>query len=361
MSVSGLGHNELTLNGDRVGDHVMDPGWTKYTANGSCLFSTYDVTRMIKQGDNAFGVMLGNGMYNNVGPRYHKWTGSAGPRTLSLMLTIDGKQTLVSDETWEGRAGPISFNSVYGGEDHDARLEEPGWDSAPFPTANASAWKRAVKASGPGCTYDDLCHPRTRAPRSLTPAVSWDRLRPQLQPPVKIREHMPEPEIFQISPGLYSYDFKQEFSGWPVLAVSGSAGSVVRMTPAELDDWADSRANVSGGIPHQQFGPAYWQFTLKESGTTQLYRPKFFTCEVLTFLDLIALPSESISMFQTASGICWWRFPRAVGARLARHRRHRFRRARASFAAPASTPSAPAARSSSWTRRQRPGTTSRTA
>ena len=130
------------------------------------------------------------------------------------------------------------------------------------------------------------------------------RLRPQLQPPVKIREHMPEPEIFQISPGRYSCkskrgfgsiaaadlahppallssdDFKQEFSGWPVLAVSGSAGSVVRMTPAELDDWADSRANVSGGIPHQQFGPAYWEFTLKESGTAQLYRPKFFTCEV---------------------------------------------------------------------------------
>jgi len=120
--------------------------------------------------------------------------------------------------------------------------------------------------------------PHTSSKKPDSTAVS--RLRPQLQPPVKIREHMPEPEIFQISPGRYSYDFKQEFSGWPVLAVSGSAGSVVRMTPAELDDWADSRANVTGGIPHQQFGPAYWQFTLKESGTAQLYRPKFFTCEV---------------------------------------------------------------------------------
>ena len=58
---------------------------------------------MVKEGGNAFGVMLGNGMYNNVGPRYHKWTGSAGPRTLALMLTIDGKQTLVSETPRESK------------------------------------------------------------------------------------------------------------------------------------------------------------------------------------------------------------------------------------------------------------------
>ena len=62
VSISGLGHYELTLNGARVGDHMMDPGWTKYTANGSCLYSTYDVASLLKPGDNAFGVMLGNGM-----------------------------------------------------------------------------------------------------------------------------------------------------------------------------------------------------------------------------------------------------------------------------------------------------------
>ena len=154
------------------------------------------------------------------------------------------------------RRRPITFNGVYGGEDHDARLEEAGWDIAPFPRAAdaANAWQPAVKANGPGCT-----------------------LRPQLQPPVKIREEMPAPEVFRISAGKYSYDFKQEFGGWPVLTVTGTAGSVIRLTPAELNDWAHGRANVSGGTPHQNFGPAYWQYTLRSNGTQEDYRPKFFT------------------------------------------------------------------------------------
>jgi len=68
-------------------------------------------------GDNAIGVMLGNGMYNNVGGgRYSKWTGSAGVRTLALKMTIqypDGQfQVVTSDESWQGAVGPITFNGT---------------------------------------------------------------------------------------------------------------------------------------------------------------------------------------------------------------------------------------------------------
>jgi alpha-L-rhamnosidase len=63
LSICGLGVYELTMNGERVGDHVMDTAWTKYTTNGSCLFSTFDVTAMAHIGENAVGVILGNGMY----------------------------------------------------------------------------------------------------------------------------------------------------------------------------------------------------------------------------------------------------------------------------------------------------------
>lgn len=102
-------------------------------------------------------------------------------------------------------------------------------------------------------------------------------LKPQLQPPVNIREvtgdpGMPEPTVFRVSAGVYAYDFKQEFSGWPVLTVSGTAGAIVRMTPAELND----KANATGRIPHQNFGPAFWQYTLGTNGTQETYRPKFF-------------------------------------------------------------------------------------
>eukprot|EP00040_Diaphanoeca_grandis_P032701 m.198862 g.198862 ORF g.198862 m.198862 type:complete len:1034 (-) comp32710_c1_seq1:139-3240(-) len=268
ISISGLGHYELSLNGQRVGDHMMDPGWTKYTVNGTCLFSTYDVTSMIKADANMIGVFIGNGMYNNVGSaRYAKWTGSAGPRTLAFLLTLvdtTGKTTTIkSDTTWEGMAGPITFNGVYGGEDHDARDDDLNWDMPQLSTATSQAitslsslsssqsntnnsWVAAVLSKGPGC-----------------------KLGPQLQPPVKIREQMALPSVAAAGGGVFVYDFKQEFSGWPVLRVQGKAGSVIRMTPAEF--------TTSDGMPDQRFGPAYWQYTLRGTGEIETYRPKFFT------------------------------------------------------------------------------------
>jgi len=114
---------------------------------------------------------------------------------------------------------------------------------------------------------------------------------------------MPVPEVLKLpSPSggksaAYSYDFKQEFSGWPVLTVSGAAGSVVRMTPAELNDWKDGRANATGAgaIPHQNFGPAYWQYTLGPNGTQQIqtYRPRFFTYGYRYLLVEIMAPGAS--------------------------------------------------------------------
>ena len=156
----------------------------------------------------------------------------------------------------------MTFNGVYGGEDYDARLDEAGWDRMPFPADPANAWKQAVNSAGPGCA-----------------------LRAALQPPVKVREVLTVPEVTNFSAGVYAYDFKSEFSGWPVLRVAGAAGTIVRLTPAELDDGAggpsagSGRANIPGGMPDQRlpnFGPAYWTYTLA-GVDTELYRPKFFT------------------------------------------------------------------------------------
>lgn len=187
VSLSGLGHYVLTINGERIGDHQMDPGWTKYTTNGTCLFATHDVTKAIVAGGNALGVMLGNGMYNNVhSSRYAKWSGSAGVRTLSLQLSIgylDGTtQVVTSDASWQGSAGPITFNGVYGGEDYNATqaTELAGWDVLPFPPDPAGVWQRTSLWSGPGCA-----------------------LGPQLQPPVKIREQMPVPSVTSLGSSSY--------------------------------------------------------------------------------------------------------------------------------------------------------------
>ena len=126
----GLGQAEFRLNGRKIGDDLLQPGWTNYRK--SCLYQTYDVTGMIRRGPNALGVLLGNGMYNVAGGRYTKFTGSFGPPKLIAQLEIDyadgTRDVVVTDARWKLAPGPITFSCIYGGEDYDARLEQPGWD-----------------------------------------------------------------------------------------------------------------------------------------------------------------------------------------------------------------------------------------
>ena len=111
VHICGLGHYELRINGQRVGDHEMDPGWTNYRK--TCLYSSYNVKDMLKPGENALGVMLGNGMYNVPGGRYTKFKGTFGPPKLicQVQVTFDDGSTevIASDETWRYALGPITF------------------------------------------------------------------------------------------------------------------------------------------------------------------------------------------------------------------------------------------------------------
>src|SRR5690349_14961835 len=74
ISICGLGHFQLHINGQRVGDDVLSPAWTNYAK--TCLYMTYDVELLLRRGANCIGVMLGNGMYNVTGGRYRKFKGS---------------------------------------------------------------------------------------------------------------------------------------------------------------------------------------------------------------------------------------------------------------------------------------------
>ena len=161
VDVCGLGQYEMTLNSARVGRDFLSPGWTKY--NKTALYDTWDVTTMLTTGANAVGLMLGNGMYNvpDGKGRYVKFVGSFGPRQAIAQIRLeyaDGSvQVVGSDASWKAsNHGPITFNTIYGGEDYDARLEQAGWDSAAFDDAK---WSDAV-VSNP-CP---ICHqgPNTR-------------------------------------------------------------------------------------------------------------------------------------------------------------------------------------------------------
>ena len=150
----GLGYYELHLNGKKIGDHLLDPGYTRYDKRA--LYVTYDVTDALRRGKNAVGVILGNGWYN-VQTRavwdFHKAPWRAAPKLLMQLRVeyTDGRiETIGTDSRWTTSDGPITFNSIYGGETYDARAEKPGWDT---PDYDDSEWARARGCSPPAASW----------------------------------------------------------------------------------------------------------------------------------------------------------------------------------------------------------------
>jgi len=148
--ICGLGHFELSINGKKIGDHFLDPGWTKY--DKQALYVPFEVTSELSGGSNVIAVMLGNGFYYvpPVSGRYRKLKSSFGYPKLICRLAIeysDGShEDLISDESWKTSISPISFSSIYGGEDYDASLEQPNWDNTGF---NEASWKNVMVVDGP--------------------------------------------------------------------------------------------------------------------------------------------------------------------------------------------------------------------
>jgi hypothetical protein len=214
LFISGLGQYEVHLNGRNVTDAVLTPGWTDYRKH--VFYDTYDVTSLVQRGSNAIGVMLGNGMYSipATESRYAKFRGSFGPPKMIVQLQLhfaDGTQSVVaSNAQWKAAPGPITFTSIYGGEDYDARREQPGWDTAAFDDAG---WATVRQVPGPG---GELVH--------------------EAIPPVKAFERFATQKVTHPKPGISVYDLGQNFAGWPEIEVSGAAGTSVQMLPGELLD-----------------------------------------------------------------------------------------------------------------------------
>jgi alpha-L-rhamnosidase len=209
--ICGLGHYELRINGSKIGDSVLDPGWTNF--NKTVLYNVYDVTDELKTSSNTIGVMLGNGFFNVTGGRYTKFKDSFGiPRylvQLEVEYTDGTTATIVSNNEWRMSSGPITFTCIYGGEDYDARLEQQGWDSPGF--TPDPQWINAVEVEAPK-----------------------GKLKSQKNPPLKIMKTFQPVDIKEPAPGVYVIDFGQNFSGWVSISAQGTEGSVITMTPAEL-------------------------------------------------------------------------------------------------------------------------------
>lgn len=248
--VSGLGQYEMTLNGAKVGDAWLTPGWTQY--GKTALYDTYDITALLRQGSNAVGLRLGNGMYNmNDDTRGGQQLRSFGlPKAICQIRLeyADGTRDLiVSDRSWRVARGPTTYSGVFGGEDYDGRREEPGWDSPGF---DDSRWKPALEVDGPGGGLYGLSH---------------------AAPPIKLIETREPVKVTALRPDLVIYDLGQNAPYIPRIAVSGPAGTVLRFRPAEI-------LKPDGSIDQTTMRPGKLITYTLRGGENEAYWPRFFYC-----------------------------------------------------------------------------------
>lgn len=244
LYISGLGHYEATINGQKTGNSFLAPGWTSY--DKVCLYNSYDVTNQLKQGKNAIGVIVGNGFYNINRERYRKLVIAYGyPKMISKLKVdyTDGtSSTIVSGTDWKCIPSPITYSSIFGGEDYDATLEQKGWNFADF---DDSKWAPAIAADVPS-----------------------ERLTAETDFPLTVREVIKVKKTEQTEPGKYLYDFGQNCSGIIELKVKGKKGAVIKLTPGELITTGKEINQRASG------GPYYFSYTLKGDGV-ETWRPRF--------------------------------------------------------------------------------------
>jgi alpha-L-rhamnosidase len=250
--VSGLGYYELYLNGAKVGDHVLDPAFTRYDRRA--LYVTYDVTTQLRRGANAVGVMLGNGWYN-----YHvnnAWDFDNAPWRdkpkmifqLAVEFTDGTTSVIASDESWKYSTGAIRWDGLMSGETYDARLEKPGWDTA---DCDDSAWAAAKIVP---------------APKGILSA--------QTLPPIRVTETITPVTLTEPKPGVYVFDVGRNIAGTIRLRVRGAAGAEIKLRYGEMlhDDGTLDQQNISPHVYNTEFQTD--RYILKGAGV-ETWQPRF--------------------------------------------------------------------------------------
>jgi alpha-L-rhamnosidase len=213
LYIVGLGHYELYLNGKAVGDQVLAESPTDYTR--SVKYNTFDVTKDCRKGINAIGVVLGNGRYFTMRPKYKpKKIKEFGFPKLLLQLEIvydDGKrQRVISDDNWKFTAdGPIRTNNEYDGEEYDATRELGDWNMPGY-SEGTVRWLKPQLVAPPG-----------------------GRIEAQMNEPIRVKGRVRPLSISALSSGGWIMDMGQNMAGWVRLKVRGKKGDRVVLRYAE--------------------------------------------------------------------------------------------------------------------------------
>ena len=226
--IAAAGYYELRINGEKVGDHVLDPGWTAYDKR--TYYAAYDVAGAINSGQNAVGIILGNGWRNPLPLRFWGHINICAALPIGLpcaLLRVDveyadgTRETWNSDETWKAGDSAIIRNNIYLGEKYDARAEQAGWDKPGFDDGAWRGVKRVTEGLGP--------------------------VQAQMCPPIKVGRVIKAVDLKEIKPGVHLFDLGENFAGVVCLKVSGKAGDTVVMRYGELLN-GDGTLNPMTGV-----------------------------------------------------------------------------------------------------------------
>jgi len=210
--VAAAGLYELSINGRKIGDHVLDPMYTRFDRRN--LYVTYDVTEALQKGDDTIGVLLGNGWYNLQSTAvwyFDKAPWRARPSfCLDLRVTYtDGSvETISTGKDWKTTLSPIVFNSIYTGEHVDDRLAIPHWDEPYFAD---SAWKPVIFTGVPS-----------------------QNVTAQTTVPIRVSDTLPAVSVIRFSDTDFVFDLGHNIAGVSRLTLSGPAGTVLRLRHGEL-------------------------------------------------------------------------------------------------------------------------------
>jgi len=255
--IAAAGYYELYVNGKRVGENYLDPGYTHFDKR--ILYNTYDVSSYLKKGENVIAAVLGNGWYNIQSKAVWNFETARWRDRSRMLCELHIKENnnepvvINTDNSWLTTTGPYTYNNLYSGDMYDARMEEDGWKEADF---DDSQWQQVTM---------------TEAPAPL--------LKAQQMPGIRITEEMKPVSLKKFSDKLYVYSFSKNISGVTRIKVKGDPGTRITIKHGELLK-ADGRLE-QGNIdvyyhpekPYEVFQMNV--FTLKGTGEEEVYMPSF--------------------------------------------------------------------------------------
>ncbi|MGZ3945691.1 MAG: family 78 glycoside hydrolase catalytic domain, partial [Mucilaginibacter sp.] len=261
--ITAHGMYEARINGQRVGDAYLTPGWTSY--KNRLQYQTYDITGMLKEGQNAIGVMLGNGWSRGIIGFSNRKNVYGKDIALLMQINItyeDGSTAMInSDESWKSSIGEVRYAEIYNGETIDHNKDQPGWATVGF---NDTQWS--------GVQVQDY-------PKNILLATYNEM--------VGKHETFKPVRIFKTPKNERVIDFGQNLVGWVVLKVKGKAGDTIKVWHAEVLDKA-------GNFYTENLRAAKAQdvYVLKGGGE-EIFEPHF-TFHGFQFIRIEGYPGDQV-------------------------------------------------------------------